>query len=149
MKTFTEFKSDFYSRFSDPTVFDCGDMNLLKVVLDGLKVRYAERGPVNTRMFGSKLVFRLQLCRNYKRNQEIHAKRVAHFKAQISTQAVWGIDYTGRGVSDGKGNLVSTYYDQLRTLFPQQDFVVLNDKPGKTPYSNAVSIEGLAAGFSY
>ncbi|MGL4599800.1 MAG: hypothetical protein ACRCYO_19905, partial [Bacteroidia bacterium] len=46
-------------------------------------------------------------------------------------------------------NLVSTYYDQLRTLFPQQDFVVLNDKPGKTPYSNAVSIEGLAAGFSY
>ncbi len=149
MRTFTEFKNDFYSRFSDPAVFDCGDINLLKVVLDGLKVQYATRGPVNTRMFGSKLIFRLQLWRNAKRNHENHTKKIAAFKAHVNTQTVWGIDYTGRGVSDGKGNLVSGYYDRLRTLFPQNEFVILNDKPGKTPYNNAISIEGLAARFSY
>jgi hypothetical protein len=43
-ETFTSFKSRFYSRISDLSAFDCADFNLLKVVLDGLKVNYVARG---------------------------------------------------------------------------------------------------------
>ncbi len=42
--SFTDFKQQFYSRIHDMRVFDCGDFNLLKVVLDGLKVDYVNKG---------------------------------------------------------------------------------------------------------
>ena len=50
-QTFTDFKNDFYKRVPDLTLFDCGDINLLKVVLDGLKVKYAEKGKVRSYLF--------------------------------------------------------------------------------------------------
>lgn len=43
-KTFSEFKIDFYKRVPDLSLFDCLDFNLIKVVLDGLKVDYVSRG---------------------------------------------------------------------------------------------------------
>lgn len=39
--SFKEFKEHFYAAFDDPAVFDCQDVNLLKVVQDGLKVQYS------------------------------------------------------------------------------------------------------------
>jgi len=42
--TFKEFKEQFYSKVGDGTCFDVLDINLFKVVLDGLKVRYSKRG---------------------------------------------------------------------------------------------------------
>lgn len=44
---FSEFKKDFYSRVKDFSLFDCMEFNLLKVVLDGLLVRYTERGKIS------------------------------------------------------------------------------------------------------
>ncbi|CAG5079753.1 hypothetical protein [Parvicella tangerina] len=46
-KTYEEFNKDFYEIFDDLTIFDCEDFNLLKVVLDGLKVDYSSKVHVN------------------------------------------------------------------------------------------------------
>lgn len=58
-KTFTDFKKDFYSRVNDFSIFDCQDFNLLKVVLDGLKVNYSSRGKIRTPVFYPLILFRL------------------------------------------------------------------------------------------
>ena len=50
-QTFTDFKNNFYNKVEDITLFDCGDINLLKVVLDGLKVKYTSKGKVNSYLF--------------------------------------------------------------------------------------------------
>lgn len=38
--SFSSFKEKFYSKFTSADIFDCGDFNALKIVLDGLKVNY-------------------------------------------------------------------------------------------------------------
>jgi hypothetical protein len=38
--SFSSFKENFYSKFASADIFDCGDFNSLKIVLDGLKVNY-------------------------------------------------------------------------------------------------------------
>ena len=42
--TFKEFKEQFYSKIGDASCFNVLDINLIKIVLDGLKVKYNQRG---------------------------------------------------------------------------------------------------------
>ena len=57
-KTFTEFKKEFYNRVPDLSIFDCMEFNILKVVLDGLKVNYLSRGlHVNNNFFCNGFLF--------------------------------------------------------------------------------------------
>lgn len=51
--SFSQFKDDFYERFEDLSVFNCNTINLLKVVLDGLKVNYLSKGKFNPYWFNS------------------------------------------------------------------------------------------------
>lgn len=44
--TYKEFKEKFYAKIGDGTCLDVLDINLLKVVLDGLKVKYNDRGKI-------------------------------------------------------------------------------------------------------
>lgn len=44
--TFKEFKESFYARIGDGRCLDVSDINLIKVVLDGLKVKYNSRGKI-------------------------------------------------------------------------------------------------------
>ena len=49
--TFTEFKTNFYKTFSNLEELNCQDFNLLKVVLDGLKVNYFQKNNLNDFIF--------------------------------------------------------------------------------------------------
>lgn len=60
-QTFSNFKEDFYEKVNDLSLFNCGDINLLKVVLDGLKVNYARKGKVRSSIFYSRLVYSIYL----------------------------------------------------------------------------------------
>ena len=60
-RTFSDFKNDFYKRVPDLTLFDCGDINLLKVVLDGLKVNYVKKGKVRSYLFYPTFLYFLYL----------------------------------------------------------------------------------------
>lgn len=51
-QTYTEFKRNFYERFPDLSIFNCGDkLNLLKVVLSGLRVNYVSKGEIRAPLF--------------------------------------------------------------------------------------------------
>jgi hypothetical protein len=54
-ESFTAFKKRFYDRIGDATIFDCDELNLLKVVLDGLKINYAARGRYRNQLLLSPL----------------------------------------------------------------------------------------------
>jgi hypothetical protein len=56
-QSFSDFKSDFYAKVSDFTLFDCAEFNALKIVLDGLKVDYVSRGKVKSPIFQSLFVY--------------------------------------------------------------------------------------------
>jgi hypothetical protein len=60
-QTFSQFKTHFYERVTDFSVFDCEDFNLLKVVLDGLKVDYLKKGILNETIFKTSFVDKLKL----------------------------------------------------------------------------------------
>src|ERR1041385_142656 len=50
-RSFSEFKENFYRRVRDFSVFGNEEINLLKVVLDGLKVDYCSRGKIRVFIF--------------------------------------------------------------------------------------------------
>ena len=51
-QNFSDFKTYFYGKVTDFTLFDCADFNALKMVLDGLRVDYASRDTVKLPIFG-------------------------------------------------------------------------------------------------
>ena len=87
MSTFTNFKDKFYSRFSDPAIFDCAEFNLVKVVLDGLKVDYASKGKIRTFIFFPLPIFKLVLFfkrilrhLKIKKSNQLEINSLANFK---------------------------------------------------------------------
>lgn len=61
VKSFRKIKEEFYGRFDDLSFFNCGEINLLKVVLDGIKVDYVSRGHIRVVTFYPDWLFRLML----------------------------------------------------------------------------------------
>ena len=107
METFSEFKNHFYSRISDFSIFDCQDFNILKVVLDGLKVDYVRRGTYNTNMFKSSFFYNLYL--SAKRNSVSNKKLNFNLLKQFSKKEYLIID-PGRFKKDENNQFVSSYF---------------------------------------
>ena len=136
MSLFSDFKKDFYNRIGDGSLFDCGQVNLLKVVLDGLHVRYADKGPVNTPLFGSlgahkRFLFlrrtKMRLKGEAAKAQALHAQLL-----QARGKEFLVVDLSGRFVLDDSGRPRSLYYDRvLQALGRSRSFFVLES--GKTP----------------
>ncbi|MCE3280300.1 MAG: sialyltransferase [Bacteroidetes bacterium] len=107
MQTFSEFKENFYSRVKDFSLFDCQDFNILKVVLDGLKVNYAARGRYKTYMFYNELsyILYLRLKRILGKGEKTHFGRLKEF----SDRKYLIID-PGRLKKNENGNFVSSYF---------------------------------------
>ena len=60
MISFSDFKNDFYSRISDYSIFDCEEINLLKVVLDGLRVNYNKGNKIGSDFLLHPVLFNLK-----------------------------------------------------------------------------------------
>ena len=56
-QSYSAFKNNFYARFPDLTFFDCGEINLLKVVLSGLRGSYSTRGKIRTNFLYNSFIF--------------------------------------------------------------------------------------------
>lgn len=76
--SYSDFKTSFYSRIGDGSAFNFGEINLLKVVLSGLKVNYITRGKFNH--FFNKSPFFLLLFLSRQALKGIF--RNQHFKAR-------------------------------------------------------------------
>lgn len=101
-ESFGEFNQRFYSKFPDLTVFDAGDINLVKVVLDGLKVNYQEKGPFDP--FWFRKVFSVKL---FWKRANTPSRRVI-----INSPRVLIVD-DGRAWKDQQGNSRSAYFHHI------------------------------------
>lgn len=116
-QTFTDFKNDFYKRVPDLTLFDCGDINLLKVVLDGLKVNYVSKGTVRAYVFYPMFVF--NLIRLYKKLRLGRSKNV--FKSKEKTYLIFD---SNRLVSY-ENSLFSIYFTRvIETIKRENCFLI-------------------------
>lgn len=109
-ETFSAFNQRFYDAFDDPAVFDCQDINLLKVVQDGLKVGYGFRN-----YFGLPLVFLkgLQFFKKVRSWLKGDSGLFNSFPpADLSGRPYLLLD-AGRSLLDESGKPVSTYFNRI------------------------------------
>src|SRR5688572_19173593 len=128
METFSDFKRNFYSRVTDLGLLDCGDINLLKVVLDGLKVNYIKKGKVRAFLFYSRPLFYLYCFIKRKRNNSVDRAERYKFKLQKLKDRKIIINDAGRFVTDSAGKTRSVYFDTIVSEFGRDQVVVIVDK---------------------
>ncbi|MEO5643104.1 MAG: hypothetical protein ABIQ40_12315 [Bacteroidia bacterium] len=126
-KTFAEFKRDFYSRVKDFSLFDSGEFNLLKVVLDGLKVDYASKGKIRIFIFSSPLLINLYFFVNRMRTAFSAAKLPVRKDwieclQQVSKRKFLTIDPGGRTIKKQERN-VSFYYGNILNSLGRENVI--------------------------
>lgn len=133
--TFSEFKNKFYKRVPNLELFDVPNenLNLLKVVLDGLKVDYVKRGKVRPYMLWSNPLFCI-----YTRLKRFQSKSISvDFFQEIDklTKSKIIID-NGRVVKDHSGNNKSVYFGRIESMFSQKELIIVNEKSLGTQLSD-------------
>ncbi|GAB4149910.1 MAG: hypothetical protein Fur0041_22820 [Bacteroidia bacterium] len=131
--SFSEFRKSFYDRFPDLHVFDCGDVNLVKVILDGLKVNYAAKGKIAHDMHlpasawaAKQFIRRLRF--GYK---PVSAEVIASLK-NLSSRPYLMVEHSGRYLPDETGNPQSVfYYHPLHILGRSATAVISEVQPPK------------------
>jgi hypothetical protein len=125
--TFSEFKKNFYARVTHLEWLDVPgeNVNLLKVVLDGLKVDYVKRGKVRAYMHWPYLFFAIyRMMKRFTSRQNsgyLDDGSDSHKKTKI-------IIDNGRIVKDVYGNHKSVYFENIKPLFSNEELLVVNEK---------------------
>lgn len=119
--SFAEFNERFYKRFPDLTVFDCGEINLVKVVLDGLKVNYSSRWQIKTIIHKSRPEISLYFFIKSMRSES---------KPEVSgyMDRTLILD-TGRTVSDTDFRLA--YFENAIETLGENSVLIVSNQPNK------------------
>ena len=128
-QSFSDFKSDFYAKVSDFTLFDCAEFNALKIVLDGLKVDYVSRGKVKSPIFQSLFVYEsINLLKRLK--SSILKSNLGHSKQAIEAlkNKPYLISDDGRIAIDANGLPHSYYFSNLMNALQNELCVHVIDK---------------------
>ena len=119
--TFSAFNQRFYEAFDDATVFDCQDFNLLKVVQDGLKVRYGFRS-----YFGLPIML-LKGLQFLKRGKSWLKGDSGLFNS-FPPAGLAGRPYllldAGRSLMDEVGKPVSTYFNRILSTLGRENCIL-------------------------
>ncbi len=132
-KTFAEFKQDFYSRVKDFSLFDAGEFNLLKVVLDGLKVDYASKGKIRLFVFSSPVMINLYFFINRLRGKSPLRKDWKEVLKNVSKRKYITIDPGGRVVKTGEGNTSFYFGNILKTLGKENVISIVEGRKPNLP----------------
>ena len=149
MNSFTDFKKDFYSRVNDFALFDCGDINLLKVVLDGLKVNYVGRGQVRPYLFFPLYIY--NLFTKIKTIQYRKDRHINSFTSSISAYAnrKYLVSDAGR-IINGADNLPrSIYFDNIVKSLGRENVVIVADKLANEKLDHDFDLNRLTDMFIY
>jgi hypothetical protein len=129
-KSFTAFKKDFYSRVDDLRVFDCEEYNLLKVVLDGLKVDYVARGVKYRNIFKpfflGRIIFFAKRIK-YARKIKSAAKEILKLNG-LKGRPFLLID-NGRTALSAQGNRVSFYLHRISEVLGRENYITIAEFP--------------------
>ncbi len=141
-KTFKEFKEDFYSKIGDGSCLNVLDINLLKVVLDGLKVQYNKRGEIvnhfSRSTFVVKCYFLIKILLDTKKRVRVKKKI-----SSISTNTTL-IGFSNRYISQN-GIKVPIYYQKIFIELGRDKFCYITDS--HEVFSD-LSIKEFAFGFN-
>jgi len=114
-QTFSQFKTHFYERVTDFSVFDCEDFNLLKVVLDGLKVEYLKKGILNETIFKTSFVDKLKLqARRLKFRKAATTSRLKIQHEMGNLDKPFLLFDNARVAEDASGKKVSFYFHRIQ-----------------------------------
>ncbi len=123
MQTFTDFKNNFYNKITDVNLFNCGDVNLIKVVLDGLKVDYAKKGKLNSYLFYPNIIYNCICFIKKFTSKKKEIKSTHQFKnCKILLSDV------GRVINDGAGNTTSIYFDEIKQYLKKEATISVCEK---------------------
>jgi hypothetical protein len=131
---FKSFKEKFYSRVTDFSIFDAGDINLLKVVLDGLKVQYSQYGVFRTYLDAPMWTIKtyLFLKRTFnsvtkqKHSIDEYVKKLEEKKGKVI------IVESGRVVKTTDGNYKSLYFQNISDQIGLQNLCIVADRTSKS-----------------
>ncbi len=132
-KTFAEFKEQFYSKVKDLTIFDSGEYNLLKVVLDGLKVDYASKGKIRVFIFYPSIIRKLFLFFGKMKSvvsglENPFTDEALEALKNKSKRQILIIDPAGRVVKIQLGN-ISFYFGNIIKALKPENVVTIVEGP--------------------
>lgn len=126
MRSFTHFKEDFYARVRDLSLFDCCEINLLKVVLDGLKVNYSQKGKIRPYLFYPKFLFLMLIrIRSRRTNRKELDDCLRKLKAHAGKKIL--ISDVGRVYPAGRNGVRSSYFENIITHLGKKNIVHILD----------------------
>lgn len=140
--SFSKLKQSFYSRVSDLSVFDCGTINLLKVVLDGIKVDYAGKGNIRVVLLSSKYFIRFFLwLERMRKGSEVRALK-ENWRAitpELLSRPIMLIEPSGRVFQrDGKEH--SFYGDRIAEHLGRNKIFIVTEGGKKRDYGSSLCV---------
>jgi hypothetical protein len=127
-QSFTDFKVDFYAKVKDFGLFDCAEFNALKIVLDGLRVNYINRGPVKSPIFGSLLKYQFENLLKRINAKRIGTKKYSNAQIAAFKSKKYLISDDGRVALDAKGIPHSYYFSTLMQAIKEEDCIHIIEK---------------------
>jgi hypothetical protein len=128
--SFSEFKERFYSRFPSLAIFDCGEINLVKVVLEGLKVNYSSRGKISHSMDKSASWYAAKLTARRVKNVFSGHKKfeegIASLK-KIASRKFLIVDHSVRMTEGPNGDPVSLYFHEVAHQLGRENVALINE----------------------
>ena len=123
LTNFKIFKNNFYDKFDDASIFDCDDFNLIKVVLDGLKVNYAIDSAVPDWMWNSELGFRKNYYLRMLKCRTKFAVNKNKFWKKIGKQKhkKYWFGFIVAPTIDENGNSINAYSNNITKHFKAND----------------------------
>jgi hypothetical protein len=137
-ETFSDFKSSFYSKVKDFSLFDVEDFNLLKVVLDGLFVNYRKRGSFKDSFTKKKTV--LECERFVKRLRADGKKEKSYVERLRDFSGRTLVGFSSRVVFDERDKPHSLYFSEIIETLGRENVVF---------FSIGEQFNGLDFDFSY
>ena len=150
METFSQFKQKFYARQSDLSIFDCEDFNLLKVILDGLKVDYLKRGIYHQPIFQNTWLNALTLlAKKAKYNGRIRMARKKCKEVSSELTVPYFFFDNGRVSEDIHGEKVSFYFSKIERYLGSQNCTTLYQTLTSLKQGETISNLFLATHFDF
>ena len=127
--SFNDFKSDFYARFKDLTIFDVEEFNAVKIVLDGLKTNYFKRKKIKSSFDDSYQVnfLKRKVKEILKANPTNKKQSLPKFLSSFCTRKILLVDNSLRLVPDIDGKNASLYFENILKYFGQANCLYLSE----------------------
>lgn len=127
MSSFSEFNNQFYTRVTDFTLFDCEEVNLLKVVLDGLRVNYEGPHRIGKDFRLNPSVYALKNYARRLKNKLVY-RPAALLNPHALKEKTYLVGFSQRNVQTELGEIKSTYFEYIFNELGKEKCVFIGEE---------------------